>query len=424
MAFNKNKYCGRDLRSDVRALSEDCRREASRLTARVRSGRAGYGARGRIEAFKRAAGWLERIVGNSLMAIDLATNINDFILCLQQCIDDEECDTRPVPGRHQKQLDTCEQHRIMATARGKVGAYADVENMLSHLLAVHYPGQTFPLTLTAGSLSHDEWERLVEPGEASIEEKVGAIFGGNELVFEEFEPLPADLPEYERQLLSQVEAALLQQQGKMLVRTEVGMGNAKLALTCIDRLLRCASRSRVLVLVGRAALKPVIMQVFTKGTSLVDGKHLSELYPSQQRPTAHLEGDKQICFSTLREMQVLLPRPTDGEGQDGRSQKSLIAPDAFDIIIVYGEPSVHAQRMWQDVLEYFQTPITLAFVGYLPPSCCPCSGGMSCVVSCCERRSMSIRCRCSSTMHYPRQPMYSERGVKKQLCLQRNAGRT
>ncbi|MBA2680397.1 MAG: hypothetical protein H0U76_18610 [Ktedonobacteraceae bacterium] len=367
MAFNKNKYRGADLRNDVRALSEDCRRAAGKLAARVRSGRAGYGARGRVEALTRMAGWLERIVGNSLMLIDLATNINDCILCLQQCVEDEQSDTCPAPGRYHKQLDTYKQHQLMAMARGKAGAFAEVADVLSHLLTVHYPGRDFPLTLAAGRLSHDEWKRLVEPDDISIEEEVNMAPDEGILMFEAFEPLPHTVSEYERQLLSQVESALLQGQDRIIVLTEIAMGNTKLTLTCIDRLLRCAPGCRVLVLVGRAELKPSIMHAFTKVMSLADGKHLSELYRFQERPTAYLEDGTQICFSTLREMQALLPRPADGGEQDDPAQKPLIPSDDFDIIVVYGEPSVHAQYMWQYVLEYFQVPYHIGFCGVLDP---------------------------------------------------------
>jgi hypothetical protein len=167
--FDKGKYHGSDLHTDVRTLIEDCRRDATTFAARVRAGKTGYGMRGRVEALTKVACWLEKIAGNSLMLVDLATNVNDCIICLQQSVDDEREDAKPVRGR---QGDTCEQHRRMTMAKRKADAYIDALEVLSHLLRAHYPGEEFPLTLTAGNMSYDELERLVEPSVPSIKEPV------------------------------------------------------------------------------------------------------------------------------------------------------------------------------------------------------------------------------------------------------------
>jgi hypothetical protein len=324
------------LCSALDALSRECQREVALLAASLRKGQAGDWVRGRVDALSRVQHWFE-LLKRSENSFDLACKINDLIQCLEQSVEDERSDARPKHSR--KKRDAGESRRLIATAQGRADAYAIVEKVLSRLLTVHYPNQQFPLTLTGGSP-----ERTAQ------------------ILFDALEPLPDNLPQYERALLSQVETAMLQQKRWILVQTKIGQNNAGLVMKYMNRLLRCASGLRILVLGGSAALKPRLLHAFAQATSLADGKPLSDLYRTQECPT-HLEENTQICFSTLREVQVLLPTEEQHD--------SLISPDAFDILVIYGDVSVHAQHMWQRVLCYFQASYCIGFTSWAVESFLP-----------------------------------------------------
>ncbi|GHP00754.1 hypothetical protein KSF_108010 [Reticulibacter mediterranei] len=172
--FDPSKCRGNNLRTDLRVLAQECEREAMKLAVRVRARRAGYRARGRAEALRNVARWLEKIAANSFMLIDLATNVTDAMMCLRANADDEEDDAKPKYGKHQQRREVSAQRRFIALARGRAGAYAEVGEVLSHLLLVYYPAEEFPLTLAADSMSYDEWLNLAERDEMLPEDE-GAV---------------------------------------------------------------------------------------------------------------------------------------------------------------------------------------------------------------------------------------------------------
>lgn len=149
-----------DLRADIRTLIESCHSEVARLTSPMRKGQKRPWDRGRANAYNEVAVWLERLTGN---ALDFATNVNDLTQCLEQSVEDERSDIRPVVHRRtNRRQDAREARRHNAAARGRATVYADIKEVLAGLLAVYYPDQQFPLTFTAGISSYDEMTTLDE----------------------------------------------------------------------------------------------------------------------------------------------------------------------------------------------------------------------------------------------------------------------
>jgi len=352
MELTSKIYCGSTLRDDIRTLVTYCRTEA---TARTRAKKAGYRARGC--ALQRIAGWLERIACGSTMLVDLATNVNDCIVCLEQCASDERSDLEQQRrGRKTyKRSEMCHQSRLAMEALAKASAYAEASSVLAQLLKNHHPNLEFPPTLEAGPMSYDELDRYDTPNEKEF--GVTSDTEDEEMCMMFESPL-VGFSEYEQSVISQVRAVFLQQQ--MLPTSP--MDNTVALFTCLEYLLRNATGYRILVLVGQATLKPNLLSEFKKVTSQGNGNHLLELCRIQERPTVQLQEDTGICVSTLREMQVLLPQPLVEVGQENsleqeqskNAPKPTIAPDAFDIIVLYGDVSIHAMPILQRVLEYLQ----------------------------------------------------------------------
>ena len=146
--------CGNDLRTALRTLIADCQREATRLTKLARRGCSGYRAKGRADACKDVAVWLERICRNSSDNLPIA--LNDLIQCLQQSVEDERFDARSKRRRMSQKRNVIATRRFRAEAIGRASTYADIQEVLSQLLALHYPNQQFPLTLTGKSPDDNE----------------------------------------------------------------------------------------------------------------------------------------------------------------------------------------------------------------------------------------------------------------------------
>lgn len=150
--LTKKKPRDKELRADLLALVKQCRREVQVLSARIRAGKTGYRSQGRREALGRCAQWIETLANGPWGAMDLATNVHDAVMCLQQNADDEEMEATTPCQRH-----SCVQQRLRRQAREKASAYLEIKRALVRLLQRHYPGSVFPLTLIAGHISYHEW---------------------------------------------------------------------------------------------------------------------------------------------------------------------------------------------------------------------------------------------------------------------------
>jgi hypothetical protein len=172
-----------------------------------------------------------------------------------------------------------------------------------------------------------------------------------------FPILPDEISEAQQTMLLSLEEAL-SRHGRVLVNTErtaAAVDTVGLLLMFLDRVLQYTPVERILVLAGSTQLLACLRQRYRTWVSLEDGVPLSERYAAQYKPTVPLAPDTQICFSPIREMQVVTC--------SSREQEAVLCRQTYDLIIVYDLASFTAP--WQQVLAYFDAPY---YVGFGSPS--------------------------------------------------------
>ncbi len=128
-----------------------------------------------------------------------------------------------------------------------------------------------------------------------------------------------------------------------------GVDAVGLLLTFMDRVLQYTPVERILVLAGSTQLLAHLCQRYRTWVSLEDGVPLSERYAAQYTPT--VAPDTQVCFSSIREMQLMI--------RSLREQQAALCRQTYDLILVYHLAQFSA--LWQQVLTYFDASYYVGF---------------------------------------------------------------
>jgi hypothetical protein len=367
------------LQDEVNALIQDLRGKANKLNKKRRtcSDRAHWIARGRQRALWRVSAQLHAIEAASLTSYTLYLALQDYLACLDKwCIDvQEERQTRgPRNGL------PLEQWR----AEGEAQELPKIVRLLSRIAQAHTPDfvrHTLSLdgkylvslqdfrdeperehVVTAQPLQVLDWSRLPVSPNAPSE----LVLAGNAQANTQaslpirrrtyipplgpFPILPDEMSTAQQTILLNLEETL-SRHTRVLVETSqtAGVDAAGLLLTFMDRVLQYTPVERILVLAGTTQLLAHLCQRYRTWVSLEDGVPLSERYAAQYKPT--VAPDTQICFSSIREMQLAI--------RSLREPQTALCRQTYDLILVYHLAQLSA--LWQQVLAYFDASYYVGF---------------------------------------------------------------
>ncbi len=339
--------------------------------------------RGRQQTLRRASTHLRAIGAASLSSYTLYLALQDYLACLEKYeVDVEEEKSAPVIG-----IWPVEQWK----AEGEAQELSRIVRLLSRMVQTHTPDfvrHTLSLdgkrlvSLRLGSEeqgreqvvsaqplqvleaprllvdSHGASERVPTGNEQNQERASLPICRGTYVpTLGPFPILPDEASRVQQTILLGLEDAL-SHHGRVLVNTEriaAAVDTVGLLLMFLDRVLQYTPVERILVLAGSPQLLARLSQRYRTWVSLEDGVPLSERYAAQYKPTVPLASDTQICFSSVREMQVVT--------RSLREQDADLCRQIYDLIITCDLAQLSAP--WQQVLASFDVPY---YVGFGAPS--------------------------------------------------------
>lgn len=377
LALMQEKPVGMTLQGDIDALirSLQVREHTMYKKRRTRNDRVHWITRGRQLALRQVSARLFVIRAASLTTYTLYLALQEYLLCLDKyCIDAEE-ERRAVVPRNgfpieqwKAEGETQELPRIVRVLSRIVQAYtpASIHHTLSldgnslvplydggdeHFLECNVHAQSVssqPLPvfdwLQLPTDSHTARELVLEGHESRQESASLPIHCGTSVpALGPFPILPNEVHGLHQALLLRLEDAL-SRHTRVLVNTEYeAVDTMHLLLMFLDRVLHYTSVERILVLAGSVQLLAYLRQCYRTWVSLEDGIPLSEHYAAQYKPTIPLAADTRICFSSIREMQLLT--------RSLHEQDTILCRQTYDLLIVYNLASLTAP--WQHVLAYF-----------------------------------------------------------------------
>lgn len=166
-----------------------------------------------------------------------------------------------------------------------------------------------------------------------------------------FPILPDGVSATQQALLLNLEDALAHHTRVWINMKHEEVDTVGLLLMSLDRMLQYTPIARILVLAGSTQLLAHLRQRYRTWVSLEDGVPLSERYAVQYRPTVPLAHGTQICFASIREMQLVVC--SSGEPD------AVLCRQSFDLIMVCDAKSLTAP--WQQVLAYFDASYLVGF---------------------------------------------------------------
>lgn len=363
------------LQGDVAALVQSLQARADTLNTKRRSLNdcVHWIARGRQQALRRVSAHLSAIETAYHSSYTLYLALQEFLACLGKwCIDvEEERQTRgPRNGL------PLEQWKAVGEAR----ELPRIVHLLSHIVHEHTPDFVrHTLSLDGKHLvslrdkpggepaASDQFLRALEepqllddPRASSEQGQEGAWLPVRRRTFTPalgpFPTLPDGIGATHQALLLNLEDALAQHTRVWIDTKHAGVDTVELSLMFLDRMLQYMPIKRILVLAGSTQLLARLCQRYRTWVSLEDGVPLSECYAAQYSPTVPLASDTQICFSSIREMQLAVC--------SSREPGVVLCRQSFDLVIVCDARSLTAP--WQQVLAYFDD--TSYLVGFGSPS--------------------------------------------------------
>jgi hypothetical protein len=366
------------LQSEVDALIQSLQiRENKRNKKRsTRNDRVHWITRGRQQALRQVSTRLLAIEAASVTSYALYLALREYLTCLEKCcvdVQEERSAARPRKGLPIEQWkaegEAQELPRIVRVLSQIVQAHMpdSIHHTLSldgkHLIPLHH-GSDEPFLKREISFSSQlpemiDWSQMSVTGELALADSENhqnsassPIRRGTSIpALGPFPIVPDEVPKGQQVLLHHLEDAL-SRHTRVLVNTEYEAGDTmSLLMIFLDRVLQYTSVEHILVLAGSVQLRAHLRQRYRTWVSLEDGVPLSEHYMAQDKPTFPPAPDTRICFSSIREMQLLTHTINE--------QDTTLCRQIYDLIIVYNLASLTAP--WQQVLAYFDAHYSVGF---------------------------------------------------------------
>ena len=364
------------LQSEVDALIQSLQIRENKINKKrsTRNDRVHWITRGRQQTLRQVSTRLLAIEAASVTSYALYLALQEYLACLEKCcmdVQEEYHAARPRKGLPIEQW----------KAEGEAQELPRIVRVLSHMVQVHMPdsihhtlsldgkhliplyrGSDEPFLKREASFSSQlpqvlDWSQMSVTGELANSENhqnsasLPLRSGTSIPALGPFPIVPDEVHELQRALLHNLEDAL-SRHTRVLVNTDYEVGNTmSLLLIFLDRVLQYTSVEHILVLAGSVELLAHLRQRYRTWVSLEDGVPLSEHYAAQYKPTFPLAPDTRICFSSVREMQLLTHAMNE--------QDTTLCRQTYDLIIVYNLASLTAP--WQQVLAYFDAHYSVGF---------------------------------------------------------------
>jgi hypothetical protein len=364
------------LQSEVDALIQSLQIRENKINKKrsTRNDRVHWITRGRQQTLRQASTRLLAIEAASMTSYALYLALREYLACLEKCcvdVQEERFAAKPRKGVPIEQW----------KAEGEAQELPRIVRVLSHMVQVHMPdsirhtlsldgkyliplyhGSDEPFLKREASFSSQfpqvlDWSQMSVTGELADSENhqnsasLPIRSGASIPALGPFPIVPDEVPELQQALLHNLEDAL-SRHTRVLVNTEYEAGDTiSLLLIFLDRVLQYTSVEHILVLAGSVELLAHLRQHYRTWVSLEDGVPLSEHYSAQYKPTFPLAPDTRICFSSVREMQLLT--------QAINEHDTILRRQTYDLIIVSNLASLTAP--WQQVLAYLDAHYYVGF---------------------------------------------------------------
>ncbi len=180
-------------------------------------------------------------------------------------------------------------------------------------------------------------------------------------------PLPeTGLRDCQIRAINNLEESFADNRPRALIQMATGAGKTFTAITTIYRLLRYAKAKRILFLVDTKNLGEQAETEFMAYTPVDDKRKFTELYNVQRLRSSVVDGNSQVCISTIQRMYSILR----GEELDERAEETslneisaqqrpkevvynpAIPIEFFDFIII-DECHRSIYNIWRQVLDYY-----------------------------------------------------------------------
>ncbi len=180
-------------------------------------------------------------------------------------------------------------------------------------------------------------------------------------------PLPLQgLRDCQIKAINNLEISFADNRPRALIQMATGAGKTFTAITTIYRLLKYAKAKRILFLVDTKNLGEQAETEFMAYTPVDDKRKFTELYNVQRLRSSVVDGNSQVCISTIQRMYSILR----GEEMDERAEETslnelseqkrpvevaynpAIPIEFFDFIII-DECHRSIYNLWKQVLDYY-----------------------------------------------------------------------
>ncbi|HEU5375884.1 MAG TPA: hypothetical protein VFV38_10625 [Ktedonobacteraceae bacterium] len=361
------------LQGQVDALCRSLQARVNSLNKKRRSldDRVHWVTRGRQQALRRVSAHLWAIEAASLSSYTLYLMLQEYLACLNKWgIDAEEerqargpqngfpleqwkaeGEARELP-RMVRLLSRIVQEHTPDFVRHTLSL--DGKHLVSLCLGSDEPGRDPAISVQSLQML-EESRLLADPHKASEQGQERALLPIRRRTFVPalgpFPILPDEISAPQQALLLKLEETLAHHARVLINTKRERVDIVGLLLMFLDRVLQYTPVGRILVLAGSTHLLARSCQRYRTWVSLEDGVPLSERYAAQYKPTIPLVSDTQICFSSVREMQLVIC--------SSREPDAVLCRQSFDLIVVCDARSLTIP--WQQILGYFDASYLVGF---------------------------------------------------------------